>query len=58
MVCLKYPFNWALTDSILSVKPTVTFKTPALKIPTGAKRYMHSYVHSSTIYNSQDMEAT
>ena len=22
------------------------------------KRYMHSYVHSSTIYSSQDMEAT
>ena len=22
------------------------------------KRYMHPYVHSSTIYNSQDMEAS
>ena len=22
------------------------------------KRYMHPYVHSSTMYNSQDMEAT
>ena len=22
------------------------------------KRHMHPYVHSSTIYNSQDMEAT
>ena len=22
------------------------------------KRYLYSYVHSSTIYNSQDMEAT
>ena len=22
------------------------------------KRYMHPYVHSSTIYNSQDMEIT
>ena len=22
------------------------------------KRYMHPYVHSSTIYNSQDMETT
>ena len=25
---------------------------------TDAKRYMHPNVHSSTIYNSQDMEAT
>ena len=23
-----------------------------------SKRYMHPYVHSSTIYNSQDMETT
>ena len=25
---------------------------------SNSKRYMHSDVHSSTIYNSQDMEAT
>ena len=25
---------------------------------TNSKRYMHSYVYRSTIYNSQDMEAT
>jgi len=30
------------------------------KVPQNAtsKRYMHPYVHSSTIYNSQEMEAT
>ena len=25
---------------------------------SNSKRYMHSVVHSSTIYNNQDMEAT
>ena len=25
---------------------------------TNLKRYMHLYVHCSTVYNSQDMEAT
>ena len=25
---------------------------------SNSKRYMHPYVHSSTIYNSQNMEAT
>ena len=25
---------------------------------TNSKRYMHPYVHGSTTYNSQDMEAT
>jgi len=25
---------------------------------TNSKRYMHSHVHCSIIYNSQDMEAT
>ena len=25
---------------------------------SNSKRYMHPYVHISTIYNSQDMEAT
>ena len=25
---------------------------------TNSKKYTHPYVHSSTVYNSQDMEAT
>ena len=28
------------------------------KMKTNSKRYMHPNVHSSTIYSSQDMEAT
>ena len=28
------------------------------KTKTNSKSYMHPYIHSSTVYNSQDMEAT
>ena len=39
--------------AILSSNPT-----PGPIFGQNVKRYMHLYVHSSTIYNSQDMEAT
>ena len=54
---LEVPSKTKNRDAILSSNPTpghVSGKDEN----SNSKRYMHPYVHSSTIYNSQDMEAT
>ena len=45
---LKIELPYDPTIPLLGIYPDKTL----------SKRYMHPYVHSSTIHNSQDMEAT
>ena len=56
---------WAIVWRFLKIQKIVLPHDPAIPIPGQifrenhkSKRYMHPNVHSSTIYNSQDMETT
>ena len=53
--CMEVPQETKNRVAIWSSNPTPRH---ILRQNYNSKRYMHSDVHSSTIYNSQDMEIT
>ena len=62
--CSHYGKQYGTSYKKLKVELPYDLTIPLLHIHlektenTNLKRYMHSYVYRSTIYNSQDMEAT
>jgi len=46
------------TKNRITIKPVIPLLQHLSEEKHGLKRYMYPYVHCSTIYNSQDMEAT